>query len=177
MPKKQRSEAFNFSAFLNELAESKTPDKRKEGEKKERKYFLIVCEGERTEPSYFEAFRQKLPPNMLDTIDIVGEGANTLSVVNKAIQFREIRSRNPVNPNFDEVWAVFDRDSFPSQRVNEAIAIAKTQDVHCAFSNEAFELWYLLHFIYFDAAIRRHRYIDMLNEVSAQQKDEMSHIF
>ena len=46
--------------------------------------FLIVCEGENTEPDYFKAFRMSAA-----TIKAVGQGMNTLSLVNKAISIRE----------------------------------------------------------------------------------------
>lgn len=50
--------------------------KRKEEIRSKRLYFLIVCEGEKTEPLYFEAFKYDLPKGVLEnaTIDIQGEG-------------------------------------------------------------------------------------------------------
>ncbi len=36
---------------------------------------------------------------------------------------------------------------------------------HSAFSNEAFELWYILHFEYLDAKINRKSYIKNLNRI------------
>lgn len=108
---------------------------------------LIVCEGEKTEPNYFRAF----PLATLD-VRIVGAGANTLSVVERA---REVRDSDGA---FDQVWVVFDRDSFPRGRVNEAVASAEREGMRVAWSNEAFELWYLLHFAYCDAALSRTTY-------------------
>jgi len=46
--------------------------------------FLVVCEGENTEPDYFKAFRMTAA-----TIKAVGQGMNTVSLVNKAISIRE----------------------------------------------------------------------------------------
>ena len=48
--------------------------------KSERETFLIVCEGKRTEPSYFNAFRLTSA-----TVRTEGLGMNTLSLVNRCI--------------------------------------------------------------------------------------------
>jgi len=48
-----------------------------------RRRILIVCEGTKTEPLYFEAIRKILPPHIV-SISIAGEGANTLSLVQRA---------------------------------------------------------------------------------------------
>ena len=63
--------------------------------------FLIVCEGERTEPDYFRQFRVAK--------NVRGEAMNTLSLVRRTIEIRE-----EAGP-FDHVWIVFDLDSFPHQ--------------------------------------------------------------
>jgi hypothetical protein len=103
-------------------------------------YFLIVCEGEKTEPNYFKSFPKKLGKVVYD-IQYEGGGISTEKVVEKAI---ELRDRNP--QKYDRVWAVFDKDSFPPKNFNAAILKAKQNGIGCAWSNEAFELWYLLHF-------------------------------
>jgi len=162
MSKKKTS--FDFNQFLKKLQTDKASDKRKVNERKKRKYFLIVCEGEKTEPNYFKAFQKLLPKNLLKTIEIKGVGANTKSVVAEAIRLRTQRQLQITLPNYDEVWAVFDRDSFPAKNVNEAIRFAQKNNVNVAFSNEAFELWYLLHFIYFDTGVNRKDYILKLEE-------------
>ena len=45
------------------------------GNKHEYSSFLIVCEGEKTEPNYFKGFRRQ---KALIKIKVHGEGANTL---------------------------------------------------------------------------------------------------
>lgn len=118
--------------------------------------FLIICEGERTEPNYFKSFRV---PRDVITVEIHGTGYNTLSLVKKAIDLRN------TDPEYDQVWCVFDRDSFPAQDFNEAIKLADREKMKVAYSNEAFELWYLLHFHYFNSAITRQQYIIKLNDL------------
>lgn len=59
---------------------------------------------------------------------------------------------------------MFDKDDFND--FNEAIQLTKKYGFECAWSNEAFELWYFLHFQYLDSAISRHDYIiKLLNEI------------
>ena len=115
-------------------------------------FFLIVCEGEKTEPNYFEKFKGK-SGNVINEIDCEGKGYNTLRVVEEAIKIRD------KNPNkYNRVWAVFDKDSFPDNDFNTAIQKAKVNNIGCAWSNEAFELWYLLHFQYRNTPMSREDY-------------------
>ncbi len=71
---------------------------------------------------------------------------------------KEIETRR-TNP-FDRVWLVFDRDDFPD--FNKAIALARSHNLQVAWSNESFELWYLLHFRAPVDRIPRQRCIQML---------------
>ncbi|OFX44731.1 MAG: hypothetical protein A2046_08520 [Bacteroidetes bacterium GWA2_30_7] len=115
-------------------------------------YFLIVCEGEKTEPNYFKSFPKKAGKFIYD-IEFEGGGISTLKVVEKAM---ELRDKSKLK--YDRVWAVFDRDSFKANSFNSAILKAKANNIGCAWSNEAFELWYLLHFHNRFTAMRREEY-------------------
>lgn len=123
---------------------------RKENTRQTKRKILIVCEGARTEPSYFKSFRAQK-----DCL-IVGSGSNTVSVVNHALKEME-------KEDYSEVWCVFDRDSFPKQRVQKALQLANQNNIKCAFSNESFELWYILHFEYLDTQITRADYCNKLS--------------
>ena len=108
---------------------------------------LIVCEGGKTEPNYFLAFKV--------TNDVYGRGLETIRVVEEAIRLNE--KEGP----FDQVWCVFDKDDFPADDFDNAIKMAESrsdQRFHVAFSNESFELWYLLHFEYLQSATSRDDY-------------------
>ena len=98
------------NAVLKRLAQKEK--RRIKGSNTKRRYFLIVCEGTKTEPNYFEALKKELPRGILEKIDIEGLGKNTLSIIEEAIKLREqaYKERNWI---YDEVWAVFDKDSFP----------------------------------------------------------------
>lgn len=137
--------------------------KRKKDIRNKRKYYLIVCEGEATEPNYFEGLKQDLPKGVLTAyqIDIAGTGRNTQSLVDEALRLQTVYEKNTTR-KIDRVWVVFDRDSFSPQDFNGAIQRCHNSDVGCAWSNEAFELWYLLHFQYYENAISRRRYKEMI---------------
>ncbi|MFO8084806.1 MAG: RloB family protein [Desulfobacterales bacterium] len=120
------------------------------------KRLLIVCEGEKTEREYFEQF-------MVTSVDIevVGTGYNTMSLVKETLRLKREAEKN--DEPYDQVWCVFDRDSFPSAHVDNAWHAARKQKLKTALSNEAFELWFLLHFDYITAAHSRHQYQQMLS--------------
>jgi hypothetical protein len=115
-------------------------------------FFLIVCEGSKTEPNYFKKFSGK-SGNVIFEIDCEGKGYNTLKVVDEALKIKD------KNPNkYNRIWVVFDKDSFPERDFNSAIQKAKANNIGCAWSNEAFELWYLLHFQYRNTPMSREDY-------------------
>lgn len=107
---------------------------------------LIICEGQKTEPFYFKALAAKYKNQGIYVfdVDIQGIGQNTVSVVDYAIELRDKGKK--INCEYDRVWAVFDKDSFSDAKFNEAINKAAQNDIQCAWSNEAFELWYMYHF-------------------------------
>jgi hypothetical protein len=131
---------------------------RKVGNRKPIPTFLIVCEGEKTEPNYFRSF----PVSTRPEIDIVGAGCETIAVVNRAIKLRDKKS-------YDRIWCVFDRDpsrvNNTKQRFNTAMQLAKNEGIEVAYSNECFEIWYLLHFNFYDTPIPRSDYRKMLTKL------------
>ncbi|WP_415238561.1 RloB family protein [Seleniivibrio woodruffii] len=123
------------------------------------KRILIVCEGEKTEPHYFESFPQR---GDLVKVHVHGEGKNCLSLVKNADTL--IREYKAINEPIDETWCVFDRDSFSADQFNGAIEKCRIKEYHAVYSNEAFEIWYLLHFEKHDTAHSRKRYEEMLSK-------------
>jgi len=140
---------------------------RKEETKSKRKFFLIVCEGEKTEPNYFKSLKNALPKGVLDVCDfrIIGTGHNTNSLVIKAMQLRG-KWQMETGRTIDKLWIVFDKDSFTPQSFNSAIqtCIADAPSVEAAWTNEAFELWYLLHFHFYNTGIGRKQYQDLIEK-------------
>ena len=87
---------------------------RKSADRPEKPTILIVCEGENTEPSYFNQFKLKTA-----VIRTVGEGYNTISLVKRAKKLSDER-------DYDQVWCVFDKDDFPDNDFNNAITTAES---------------------------------------------------
>jgi len=117
-----------------------------------RQRFLIVCEGKKTEPNYFECFRV---PHLV--VDVEGLGMNTVGLVERAIELRG-------QGDYDQTWCVFDKDDFPDKNFNSAISLARRNNIKVAYSNQSFELWYVLHFDYIHSAITRADYMKILDE-------------
>lgn len=108
------------------------------GTKQPRKLILIVCEGENTEVDYFKQFRIA---NV--TILPIGIGMSTTKLVKETEKKRmELEKRKKIR--FDEVWVVFDKDD--NSDFDEAIHLAKSKNYKVAYSNQAFEYWFVLHF-------------------------------
>lgn len=125
--------------------------------------FLIVCEGEKTEPNYFRALINNcnMTGSTVRTADIKGAGRGTCSLVREAQEMQqELERKNAMT--FDSSWVVFDKDDFSD--FDQAIHNAEQAGFKSAWSNESFELWYFLHFHYLDAQIHRNDYIEKLEK-------------
>jgi len=139
-----------------------------------RKRFFIVCEGEKTEPNYFKKFSVNV-----DITLIKGRGKDTNSLVEEAIELKN----GLESDERDRVWCVFDRDRndqnpHDAQNFNAAITLAKTNGIKVAYSNDAFELWYLLHFNYYNTGISRKDYKNMLtNQLGHEYKKNSERIY
>jgi len=144
---------------LKNARRKKKDIERPEPVKIEKPSILIVCEGKNTEPSYFRKFR-------LSSADIhpVGEGYNTVSLVNRAKQLGSEKS-------YDQVWCVFDKDDFNSELFNTAVRNANAFGYGVAYSNQAFEFWLILHLSdHQGGGMHRSDYDDKLNELLAPFK-------
>lgn len=149
-----------IAKLRRERKEAKTARKRKENVREKLVRFLIVCEGTKTEPHYFEALINNHISEIRD-VEIEGEGRATVALVDRTQEIKvELERKNAMS--FDRVWVVFDKDDFND--FNDAIKKAKKLGFKSAWTNEAFELWYYLHFEYLDTGISREAYIDNLQD-------------
>lgn len=156
----------NRSQFQPQSA--RTSEQRRVDSQEIKERFLIVCEGEETEPNYFRNFR--MPGRV---VEIKGTGYNTLSLVDEAIwlkQEKEAEALRRGESAYDQIWCVFDRDSFGADAFNNAIRRAQAVGFQVAYTNQAFELWYLLHFDDHQAALDRTQYGGIL-------KDRLGHTY
>ena len=129
-------------------------------------YHLIVSEGTKTEPNYFEAIKEKINRDYKDRIkvEIEGTGLDTVNLVNLAEKYVS------ESPNgFKHVWVVYDKDDFPAEHFNLAAELCRTKTTentiyHALWSNQCIELWFLLHFSYYQADTHRDDYYPKLTE-------------
>lgn len=121
-----------------------------------KKAFLIICEGKNTEPEYFKSF-----PIASATVKTIGLGASKKYLVDCAVEFAKEYKEY-------EIWCVFDLDIAPDNLklkddFNLAITYAKHKGFQVAYSNDAFELWLVLHYKIIDAQLTRNEYYKMLS--------------
>lgn len=114
--------------------------------------FLIICEGVNTEPDYFNAFRLTSA-----NVKAIGQGMGTVALIQKAINIKEQEKQK--GRTYNQNWVVFDKDDFPDVDFNAAIALARKNGFEVAYSNQAFEYWFLLHFNLYQGALHRSRRI------------------
>lgn len=118
--------------------------------------FLIVCEGENTEPDYFNEFKLSSAK-----VESIGEGMNTISLVNRAIQIKKEYLKKETK--FDQYWVVFDKDDWTNSDFNTAIQLAESNGFSVAYSNQAFEYWFILHFNLHQGQVNRNTYEETLS--------------
>ncbi|KOS69690.1 abortive phage resistance protein [Lysinibacillus contaminans] len=110
---------------------------RKRGNLALRKTILIYCEGE-TERIYFEQMKLLKRSKMVSV--------KIKNVKRSAIKLAQHAYRDSSYQPFDEVWIVFDKDDLTEKQLDEVNAFCEEKDIKIAYTNEAFELWLLLHF-------------------------------
>lgn len=124
--------------------------KRRRAFKEQRKSILIVSEGSKTEPIYFNSLKSNLRLAMVE-VEIVGEGAAPITVVNSAIQLRkkrkQIAKKSPTKTAYEVIYCVIDVEApNPHESLAEAVSKAKDNKLEVILSNPCFEYWYILHF-------------------------------
>ena len=144
---------------------AKLQERKKETRTPKPNSFLIVSEGKKTEPLYFEGLANHINEKYGKSIDIEkplitprGEGKSTVSLVEEAAK---IASRAPIM--YSQVWVVFDKDDFDD--FDEAVALAEKYGFKVAWSNQPFEYWLYLHFNYSDSALHRDDWVSKLSNI------------
>jgi len=113
--------------------------------------FLIVTEGEKTEPNYVTALRDQLRLKAADVEIIHPKGTDPLSLTQKALALREARKKAAKNGfivEYDEVWVVFDLETATHahrKKAEQARAAKEFTGILFAYSDPSFEYWLLLH--------------------------------
>ena len=108
---------------------------------------LIVCEGGKTEPNYFNGLRKEYRLSSANIKITPAGGTDPMSIVSFAE--REIEREE-----YDRIFCVFDRDNH--NNYNAAVRRTSELDHFEAITSwPCFEVWVLLHFLYSSAPFER----------------------
>lgn len=125
------------------------PKKRKNNnQRKLAPVFHIYCEGEKTEPNYFNGYLGRFCPGnrRLNVIRV----EKTNKTTPKQLVEVAVDAKNDKDcPAGDVFWVVYDREGeakYPRKLHQEAYQNASKNGVNVALSNVCFEVWILLHF-------------------------------
>ncbi len=114
---------------------------------------LIVCEGEKTEPTYFRSLwsEHRNNSNLVAKIK-QGSGGSAIETVDLAIRIQK-EAVDSGNDCYDEIWCVIDVEAgFSNSKIASALTIAARENkknnlkFQIVLSNPCFECWYLAHF-------------------------------
>lgn len=147
--------------------------------------FLIFCEDEVCEPIYFKYFETSAIK--VNTIKNQKSGIDNIL---RAIQYcgdnglMEGMGCDKKLKRGSIAWCVFDRDldvddqdvELSNIAFDEAVCLAKERGIKVAWSNDAFELWLLLHFEDLDVNLPENKlrktYYERLNEIFKNLPDK-----
>ena len=125
-----------------EMGKIKEIGRRASGRRKRKPVVYLICEGSETEIRYFRKFRSRGC-----SIDIVPISSQHKSADRLVEKVRPTIAYAPYYPDEgDMVWCVFDRDENTNEMLARAQRLATRSGFRIAFSNPAFEIWFLLHY-------------------------------
>lgn len=130
---------------------------------------MILTEGTKTEPYHFEGFKKAIESTgrKVVLIEIIGVGQATTKLLPFADELIEKYHLEKA-----DIWLLTDKDDFPDDQFNQLViqCVRRNRTCHlnnywhCAWSNECFELWFILHFSFYQAAATREDYYCLLKE-------------
>ncbi len=134
--------------------------KRKIAQRRFNKTIFILTQGTVTEIEYFNYFKNT---NRVLSLQIQVKSKN----VTNAYDFVKYAIKNYKDEikNYDEFWLVFDKDATDNSSFNNAISLAKKNKCHCAYSIQAFEIWFIHHFKQYSSPLGRQHYSRELSKL------------
>jgi len=134
---------------------------------------LIVCEGEKTEPHYFNKLIEFYKLNTAN-VEVDGAcGSSPSSVFEHAVHLSDAQKKK--GDPFDRVYCVFDKDSHETfdQTIRKISEVKPKKVYHAAVSVPCFEYWLLLHFQYTTRPYAGTGKLTIANEVLKDLKKAM----
>ena len=155
------------------MAKKITETSRKGRKKKTHPVVVVVCEGTKTEPTYFRRFREKYRRNII--VDVASKRDNLSNLIQETVKRRNDHIAGLENEEDCSAWCVIDADvdyKTPGNHIIRNNQIKEAQKeagnvIKIALSNPCFELWFLLHYIYTTSQMRN--YNDVMKELSKQK--------
>lgn len=134
--------------------------------------FYIFTEGTKTERYYFNGFKKYIEkkPRLMNVVQIIPCGKETVRILEDAITYKKNEKITD-----GEFWCVYDVDDNPKDHVNSVVQKCdslnrnKEKNDSCLFkvawSNECFEIWFLLHFMFYTSNNHRRDYYRTLDNI------------
>lgn len=101
-------------------------------------YYFIVTDTNETEQNYMYGLRDSIPQSIQEKLVIKVVKSRTVDLVDKAISLAAL------NPQYSEVWIVFDRDQV--KNFDNIISEALKRGMHVGWSNPCIEIWFHAYF-------------------------------
>lgn len=118
-----------------------------------RNKFYILTNGKETENNYFNLIKSK---KSIYDVKIEYHNSDPLGLVEYAAKLTDANQK----------WCVFDiDDTFKCGTLSSAIKLAKDNNIQLAFSNMAFEVWLLSHYITIENHKNNNELICMMNKI------------
>ena len=158
--------------MADQLFEKRSAEREKR-KKINRKLFsetwLFVCEGSKTEPNYVKSlvdYANARTQTAKLIIDVKGEGKNAKSLVKSVADLLadiDAFSTNRDIP-YGKVFVLLDKDSFKEENFDNAIKMAHVRGYVPIWSNECFELWFILHYELLETDVGRETYFKKMSD-------------
>ena len=164
----------------NQVArEKRISEKRKERSET----WLFICEGTKTEPNYLTSligYANNITSEAPLKFQIEGVGRNTetlVECVDDYFDYIEKCNAQKKGIPYAKTFVLFDKDSFKSNQFNNAIKMAETRGYIPIWSNECFELWYILHYEYYSSDNGREAYFTKLTDLLGEKYSKSDDVF
>lgn len=134
--------------------------RRRGGFRSQIKTILIISEGKKTEPNYFNKFQVR---NKGVRIEVP---KNCKTDPMSLIKFAKKKSKDYSidYKNGDRVYCVYDVNGNSDELLENARKKASGEGISIGLSNPCFELWFLLHYTYYTSRCSCNELIDKLKE-------------
>lgn len=121
---------------------------------KTRNTFYIITNGKATEKNYFDLIKKY---KSIYDVKVVFNNGDVYSLIKFATKY---------TCDANQVWCVFDIDnSFEEGRLEQAVKLAKKNNIELAYSNIAFETWLLFHFENYTRKMDANQCIEELDKI------------